>query len=348
MTAMRELPSLTPLRGIAAVAVLLFHVSAGHDDPTMPLLLRRGYLGVDLFFVLSGLVLAHVYVRDFLGPLSWRRAGAFLWNRLARIYPLHFLIMFFLVAVGWSQYRASDVAGNFLLLQVPLPVIAINLPSWSLSAEWWAYLVFPLLAHGLWRLDGRMAAALCVLLLAALELMIVLVFGDFSDTVRGWGALARSLPEFLLGMLTYRAFSDPWLGGWWRRDWVLAAIAVALVATLALLPNDGIVVALLPPLLLAAVSNAGIGTRLLNARPLRWLGDISYSVYLGQVFAFSAAAVLAASPAVLVLGLNGLRAFTLAMALCVGALLYRCVEVPCRSFLRDAPGRVRDVLAPAA
>src|SRR5260221_187267 len=63
---MRHLQSLTPLRGLAALAVLLFHLTRGGNDTSVPAFFLRGYLGVDLFFVLSGFVLAPVYHPSFL------------------------------------------------------------------------------------------------------------------------------------------------------------------------------------------------------------------------------------------------------------------------------------------
>ena len=62
----QELPSLTPLRGIAAPVVVAFHirgVSYAESPDEMPVLLGHGYLAVDLFFILSGIVLMHVYGR---------------------------------------------------------------------------------------------------------------------------------------------------------------------------------------------------------------------------------------------------------------------------------------------
>jgi len=75
---------------IAAVAVVLFHSSflafnyAGGEPPWI---WRRGYLAVDLFFFLSGFVLAHVYGNRFAEERSWQTVGKFLWARFCRIYP---------------------------------------------------------------------------------------------------------------------------------------------------------------------------------------------------------------------------------------------------------------------
>lgn len=345
---MRYLPSLTPLRGIAALFVVLVHLTEGPRDQTVPGFFLRGYLGVDLFFILSGFVLTHVYVQEFLADLSWRTIGAFLWTRVARVYPVHiFIISVLIIGHGTRDVSGLTLVANFLLLLVPWPVAALNPPSWSLSAEWYAYLLFPFLIGRLWRCDARIAAALCVALLVGLAILVSVSFGDLNPVGTGWGALARALSEFIIGIMTYRAFKDRDLARHWRSDLTFVAVAAALVLAAALPNDDVVIVALFPPLLLAAVSNAGMATRLLNTRPLRWLGDISYSVYLGQAVAFSLVATLAATRVGPWLGLAGLRVLAVAAILAIATITYRTVEVPCRALLRRAPDQLRRFAAGA-
>jgi peptidoglycan/LPS O-acetylase OafA/YrhL len=336
---MRYLPSLTPLRGIAALFVVMLHLTRGGADQSVPAFLLRGYLGVDLFFILSGFVLTHIYVRDFLAGPSWRDIAAFLWARVARIYPVHVFILVVLVLGGAAEgVPRLVVLQNFLLLLVPWPVAVINPFAWSLSAEWYAYLLFPFMVGWLWRCDGRLAAVLCVALLLGLD-----IFAQISDfgAVR-YLMLARALPEFVIGVITYRAFSDRNLARHWQSDASVLAVAAALVVAMALMPHDDVVVvALFPLLLLAAVSNAGRATRLLNARPLRWLGDISYSVYLGQAPALSIALILSTTWLGPRLGLTGLRLVSVAATLAIATLVHRTIEVPCRDLLRRAPDQLR-------
>jgi peptidoglycan/LPS O-acetylase OafA/YrhL len=345
---MRHLQSLTPLRGLAALAVLLFHLTRGGDDTSVPAFFLRGYLGVDLFFVLSGFVLTHVYHASLLSDASWRSAGAFFWARVARIYPVHLFVTGLLVASAGTQgFSRLEVLDNFLLILVPWPVHAINPPSWSLSAEWYAYLLFPFAIAWLWRCNQWIAAAACFALLVGLDILIAGSFGTLHEIGVGWGALARALPEFAVGVMTYRAFRDPAAARLWHSDATFLAVAAALALALEFVPNDGVIVALFPLLLLVAVSNAGVAARLLNAWPLRSMGDISYSVYLGQSLAFSLVLSLSATRFGPLLGIDGLRVFTVASTLAIGTLLYRCVEMPCRTLLRRAPDQLRRLAARA-
>src|SRR5690348_79706 len=185
---MRYLPSLTPLRGIAALYVVLFHLTRAGADPSVPGFFLRGYLGVDLFFILSGFVLAHVYAREFLADRSGRAIGAFLWTRVARLYPVHIFVLGVLV-IGHAarDMPTLTLLGNFLLILVPWPVEPLNSMAWSLSAEWYAYLLFPVMIGWLWRCDARIAAALCVALLLGLDVFAATGSqGVLRDIDSGW------------------------------------------------------------------------------------------------------------------------------------------------------------------
>ena len=99
-----EIRSLTGIRGIAALYVVLFHYLSGRPF-TSPLstFLNHGYLAVDLFFALSGFVLALNYSHLFATGLNWPNFLAFLGRRLARIYPLYLVLtLLALIAVAIS------------------------------------------------------------------------------------------------------------------------------------------------------------------------------------------------------------------------------------------------------
>ncbi len=112
----QSLPLLTPLRGIAALIVVLFHARlllfpqwmesiAGHTQ-----LIENGYLWVDLFFILSGLVLAHVYGEAFARTPRTIGYGRFLWLRLTRVYPLYLVT---LLLLSWELYKAHHGIGFY-------------------------------------------------------------------------------------------------------------------------------------------------------------------------------------------------------------------------------------------
>ncbi len=179
----RHLRALTGLRAIAAGWVVIYHASFLLEiwvPPTAKFhpVTSMGFLGVDLFFALSGFVLCHRYLDD-LGPrLVASKARDFYLLRIARLYPVHLttLIVIGLIAsaVSWQSGKWDKA---FPLSAIPQYLILVhawanqqmswNVPSWSVSLEWLAYLFFPLLAAVLFRIARSHLIIPATLLIAA-------------------------------------------------------------------------------------------------------------------------------------------------------------------------------------
>jgi peptidoglycan/LPS O-acetylase OafA/YrhL len=300
----RQLPSLTPLRGIAALWVVLYHYCGtaqflpNLDITPQSYLIAKGYLAVDMFFVLSGFVMAHVYSRAFSQGVKEHYRGFFA-ARVARLYPLHvFILLLFVVTATVSQFLtgvatgsfagipltgarslAAIVANIFMLQGLAAGDLSWNYPEWSISVEFMAYLVFPLALYLIGRAPPAVRLGLGALLFAALAWLAALTKGDL-DQWDGPMTLVRCMPEFLSGMLLYFIFRDYGQRSWLSSD---AAILPVLVATLLCLQRgapDLLIIVLFAALVLLAVSNAGVFAKLANIGPLIWLGEISYSLYL--------------------------------------------------------------------
>jgi peptidoglycan/LPS O-acetylase OafA/YrhL len=351
-----ELPGLTPLRGIAALAVVLYHgscVAFAYAGGAPASIWARGYLAVDLFFFLSGFVLTHVHGRRLAADRTWPAVGRFLWARFCRIYPAALFttaIFVFQYATGRLtfplnlSFKAQLIAA-LMLMQVPwLDDIAINGPSWSISAEWYAYLLFPFIAPLICRLKRHSAAVLGVTLLIGIAVDHMVVSPE--QQIRGWQALIRALPEFAAGVFAYRFYTERYFHGIWEKDATFIVIAAIIIAACLAGVSDGLTVILLLALLLAAVCNSGRMTGVLNARPLRWLGEVSYSVYIFQMLPFMVAATLAGT--LVAHGLGGFRFEMIAALLVIssGVLVHRCVDVPARAWLRRLPHLI--TVVPAA
>lgn len=135
----RQLPSLTSLRGLAALWVVLYHYCVqcfpNLDAAQYTSFIGKGYLAVDMFFMLSGFVMTHVYQRAFYDPngikLHYR---SFLIARFARLYPLHIFVLFlFVVTVLVSQLVTFPVTGSFqgIPLEGPRTPLPLLLPTFS-------------------------------------------------------------------------------------------------------------------------------------------------------------------------------------------------------------------------
>jgi peptidoglycan/LPS O-acetylase OafA/YrhL len=214
----------------------------------------------------------------------------------------------------------------------------VNAPAWSISAELYAYLLFPFVVPVVFRLTRPAAMVLGSAILIGVAANHMIFSHDQQDW--GWGALLRALLEFAAGVLAYRAYSEGLFRTFWEKDATLLGVTAAIIAALFTGVSDGLIVLLLLALLLAAVGNCGHLSRLLNATPLRWLGDVSYSVY---IFASIPFMVIAGQAGTLVaLGLGGVRFEVLGVILALGSgvLVHRRVDLPARAALRRLPARV--------
>jgi peptidoglycan/LPS O-acetylase OafA/YrhL len=361
-TRLRELPGLTPLRGIAALWVVFYHFSAEYlpqlNTQDFSHIIPKGYLAVDLFFLLSGFVLAHVYGAG-LECGRQCRFLPFIRARLARVYPLHLFVLIVFVsltlATGLLHHHSGRnyapipltgersltalVANLFMLQGVHAGGLSWNYPAWSISTEFMAYLAFPLLLPVVWRAGPRLRLGLAAILLGALA-GFSYATGDYFNQWDGAMAVLRCLDEFLIGCVAYVTFGRN-TGRILASDWIAFA---TLGLLLLLLQSDGpdiAAVLLFAPLIVATVANDGLFAHMLNARPLIWLGEISYSLYLVQDLVkyattqFLAGAGLHHQSQLSLPASAGLCAAMLVVCLAVSTLTYRLVEQPARRYLRQ-------------
>ena len=161
-----KLVNIQALRGVAALLVLFGHLNQIEDRyvgaPVLPGGLSLGFSGVDLFFLISGFVMVHVTLG---GGAGRRAAGAFLYSRAARIYPLYWLVSLAVLAVylarpelvNASQGGEVNVLASFLLVpQERLPLLMVG---WTLIHEMYFYAVFALLV---WAPSSRRMTYLCL------------------------------------------------------------------------------------------------------------------------------------------------------------------------------------------
>jgi len=204
------------LRIIAACAVVVLHYADYvKDHPAGRFMVDHTHhfnLFVDLFFVVSGFVIASQYIGKVNDLAS---VGRFIWRRLARIYPLHLATLAFYLAVAAAiyfglaktdnpaRYPLSDVPAQLLLLHaVDGQRLTFNFPSWSLSAEIFCYLLFPTVAL----LAARHKALVIPLVVLPALANSIYVAATGSEPWAEWinkGGIFRALPGFNLGVACY-------------------------------------------------------------------------------------------------------------------------------------------------
>lgn len=339
---------LTSLRFLAAIWVVLFHYWPHLAGVSLLGFVAKGYLGVELFFVLSGFILCHVYLRE--AEAGTLRYASFIWARLARIYPLHLAV---LAGVGLMG-AAAAVAGvsvdpnltDWRALPAHLtlthawglsPVAGWNHPSWSISAEWFAYLMFPAFAWAALKLKARpwAAAGGALALIAVLYLGFQAVTGqDLTRATIAWGAL-RIVPCFAWGCAAYLLFRSGVLADR-RAALAVAAGSAALIVGLAQLQVwDGFLTTLFGVLILSLACAWRDGSRLMSRPVYVWLGEVSFAVYMvcipwQQVYVNGVSRLF---------GLPEVLPWPLWIGLLCGvvpvaAIAHHCVEKPARSVMR--------------
>ena len=283
---------LTALRFFAAFWVVMYHYWPNLSAAVPPAFIGKGYLGVEAFFTLSGFILCHVYLQGF-GTGTFKY-GDFLWNRLARVYPLHLATLAGVglmaaaagvagIAVDQNMLAWSALPANLLLVQAWgfAPVSGWNHPSWSISAEWFAYLSFPMFAYAAWRLRARprLALGLALALIAALYPIFQALAGfPLTEATIRWGFL-RIVPCFAYGCALHALWRSGAVTGRFSGLGACLAGAAVLLAVQVQAP-DPVIVMTLGGLIVALAGLAATGSRFATQAPLVYLGEISYSTYM--------------------------------------------------------------------
>lgn len=277
------------LRGVAALAVVIFHfMEIVISDPKQNFI-GHGFLAVDFFFCLSGFVIAYAYDGR-IGDMGWK---AFFKTRLIRLHPLVIIGS----VIGLLGYLFDPFAGQplqgagktFLLflassLMVPLPIMperyfnlfSFNAPSWSLFWEYVANIAYALV---LWKLSRRWLAISTLLAAVA----IYLVSHRAGNLLGGWSGATfsdggvRVAFSFLAGMLIYRS-------GWIINNRIGFIGLSLLLASAFLMPGNWLTEALIVTVMFPLVVMLGAGSSVSPAlrKICVFSGRISYPLYMSH------------------------------------------------------------------
>lgn len=374
----RRFEALDSWRGIAATLVMLFHFSLAinwsfRDSP----LVRHPDVLITFFFVLSGFVISHAYERK----LSGQAGGVvpFVMRRFGRLYPLHLVTL--VAMVGWAVARSlveggpifdgnaydfSAIFTNLLMLHGTGVEnhFTWNFPSWSISAEFYTYIIFAVV----WALLGaRALLGVAAILIAATVFNLTSALPGISVkmlTICVCGFAAGALAERLYRVTSETALMDNRVAATAFECGALAIVAATIMVR-------EIPAGLLPlayaPVVYVFAFEKGLLSTLLRTRLPRGLGTLSYSVYMIHApILIILGGVLAWLDAWLGLGMrapftgidepaiardqwlgNLVVACLVALTLLIGTLTYRFIEVPGREWGGRLAQRWRNRSLPA-
>jgi peptidoglycan/LPS O-acetylase OafA/YrhL len=357
-------PALDGLRALAVMAVIAYH-----DNYAWA---KGGFLGVDLFFALSGFLITTLLVLEY-RPASTIRLAAFWTRRARRLLPAVLLVLCFVAAytrlavVPWERVSVRDDGIASLLYvtnwrfimdgQSYFHLFSAASPlrhMWSLAIEEQYYLVWPLVVLACLRLRRgslRLLAYVCAAgaLLSVISMAARFSPGDPTSAYYATDARAHTLLIGALLALLFIAWQPPA-----RARAVLAALSVAALAVVlvawhsasgtaaAYYRGGSAAFALVAVLVIAGALQPGPLSAILSVKPLVWIGRISYGLYLWH-WPINVWLV----PSRVALGPNALNVLRLAVTVVAAVVSYVLVERPIRAS-RFTPRVTAATFVPAA
>lgn len=288
---MKRFQALDSFRGLLALAVVMYHAHAVNTFTELRFFRNANYF-VDFFFVLSGFVVCFSYG---LRLNTWQQVRNFAVTRTLRLYPLHLVMLAVALAIECAKVlgeargmsfgshsftgprAVSEILPNLFLLQSWWPgfePLSFNYPAWSISIEYYMYMLFAVL---LWWLPRQARAVFAVIAVLAMVLLTV-------DSVLLTKQALQGLSCFFAGALTYQAYSA--LGESHLPARVGGALEVMVLSVIVLLlglintPPKVLMTLLFCLAVWVFAFEAGSVSKLLGKRPFRRLGKLSYSIYL--------------------------------------------------------------------
>jgi len=344
-------PAIDGLRAVAVLAVFIFHLNHRW--------LPGGFVGVDVFFVISGYLITSILLREY--EHNSFRLGKFCQRRIARLFPAFFAVAFTTLAGATFLYSAQDLAScGASLTAAALSVANIKyllqgsyfaispdaqpfVHYWSLSVEEQFYMLFPITLLLLYLKTNKYKTVILAFLCGASLLGCIALthtkptWAFFLLPTRAWELLAGSI---VANVSAHRPRPDTAGTKFWAS---LSLAGLALIAISLFVIREGSrfpgYLAILPVLGTVGVLGLGKGSSglsewLLSRRPMALIGRMSYSLYLWHwpVFSLVDYRLYLASPPVR----TGLK---LALSLAATALSFFLIEKPGRVFLNHPRNR---------
>ncbi len=321
-------PDIQGLRGVSVLAVLIFHLAVG---------LPGGFVGVDVFFVISGFLMTGLIAEEFIGAGTFSFA-AFYSRRIRRIFPALLVMILVTTGLGYfllfpgdykefaqsGLYAALSLGNVFFYLSTgyfDIPAESKGLlHTWSLGVEEQFYLIWPpVMIALLWLAKHRRVSAAWWLLGIVAAGFLVSVYGVLTNPKAAFYLLPARLWELAAGGFLVLAprLSRPWL----NETLPAAGLGLILWSVLFLSPEqlfpgwNALPAVVGAALLINPASASSFAARLLSFQPLQFVGRISYSLYLWHwpfiVFwrQYRSGAALTLTDAAIVAAASGLVAF---------------------------------------
>lgn len=271
------------------------------DDGIIRQLLSRGYLSVEMFFVMSGFVMAYVYREYWQEGWSLKRFGIFMQHRFARIYPLYFVLTIAMLGFLYMGYGHTEILDENIPIMIGANVLMIQQlgisesiigTAWTISVDLIGYLLFPALSVIILRTRANID---WFVIAAGIAVMGMLQIMSDGMEVRGTLDIVshdtpipiiRCLTTFIMGMSMYKLYANGEGKNLSHPVISLTLLAMMFFLMIASPKADFLIVGLVPAFLLSVSGDTGFVARILGSKPMLELGKISYALYLMHLFFF--------------------------------------------------------------
>lgn len=286
-----KISQITFTRFLAALAIVISHFNKDmfvYKTDYIADIFLKANVGVSYFFILSGFIMIVAYhKKQKIEYLEYYK------NRFARIYPLYVLGLLLYLVTRYSGFSVGNALLYLLGLQswIPGKAMILNFPGWSISVEFLFYLIFPVLYNYFYSKKNKS------IWIAAIVLWVVTqVFSHLfvaSPSYKGPHTESHEflyyfplmhVSEFLVGNLAGLFF----INNFKQRNYdipvilIFAAIMIALIFV-PLFYHNGLMAVLFIPLIILLSRNNGFVTKLFSLKPLEYLGEASYAVYITHI-----------------------------------------------------------------
>ncbi len=286
-----KISQITFTRFLAAMAIVISHFNKDmflYKLSYISNIFLKANVGVSYFFILSGFIMIIAYhKKEKIAYFDYYK------NRFARIYPLYVLGLLLYLVTRYSGFNSTDAVLYLLGLQswIPGKAMVLNFPGWSISVEFLFYLLFPLLYNHLYSKKNK-----SIWVAAGIIWVTSQVFSHLYEASPSYqGPHTESheflyyfplmhINEFLVGNLAgiffVRNFKQK------NYDIPVILIFTAILLALIFVPlfyHNGLMALLFIPLIVLISMNSGRLTKLFSLKPLEYLGEASYAVYITHI-----------------------------------------------------------------
>ncbi|CAH0147309.1 acyltransferase [Chryseobacterium sp. Bi04] len=334
-----KITQITFTRFLAAMAIVISHFNKDmflYKIDYISNIFLKANVGVSYFFILSGFIMIIAYhKKDRINYFDYYK------NRFARIYPLYVLGLLLYLVTRYSGFSFYKAFLYLLGLQswIPGEAMILNFPGWSISVEFLFYLLFPLLYNHFYSKGNKSIWVITIIIWIVTQVICSLYAG--SQYYEGPHTESHELlyyfplmhiNEFLVGNLAGLFF----VKNHKQKNYDVPVIVIFLLILLALIfvplfYHNGLMALLFIPLIVLISKNNGTLTRIFSLKPLEYLGEASYAVYITHI------PVLYILREILEpynLGIDNIFWIYMGTLIITSALFYQFIEKPLRNYLK--------------